>query len=470
MKAKWIALLAALLLLAACSGQDKELNAETVRQLIINDAEVEHIFGAAGLAVDGSRPLKDPSGNLYLPVSSEKYSTMAELQKLPEATYADAQIVAEILATADAGGAPLYAELEGKLCRSAAPVISLRGVVAQTNSIKLGQLEKDEQGRNVVECRLPEEYDDGTTVDVTLRIVQTKQGWRLERLRSRIASAEPPTQEQPGEIREVAERFLLVLTAGDGKAALEMCLSDPQGGERELRDYNMDFLADCGITAATITEVNHEDENSAEYLVQITSQSGQIFPAGSSAWVLELARGESAADGSQAAIYVSALWQRDDPPYNRLPFSEQSNRAIDQVSRLIGLHGLVQFENPSVIGNDMLSEYLLCELEAAQPENATEGYTLDEVKGMAERLLGDSGFVPAERFRGSDSDRYFAWGRARTTVNNRLRQREAANGLVVIESLNYNDPLQLRVTSCVVYTLRNNWNGTYQMVSAVLER
>lgn len=457
---------AALVLLAAmlfgCGAKGGELTSSDLQKLLSNDYEAAYIFVAAGLPVDGKKPAKDSAGVLYFPTESDKYKTTADLKKLLEETYADEAFISDMLATPDSKGAPLYTDIEGVLHRSAEPAIGATGAAADPKTIAM----QPQEGDSVV-FTVRATSEDGNGTQAKLTAVRAKNGWRLS-----YGFAAVLGQSDQGVAQDVfastAQSFLDALAAGDIPTINELAIpaeGAPDGSTWQGVTY--DFLSGAGVSSAQLTETLLEDDLSGVYVATIAAGSGDIFESGSHRYIL-LVEPSYASDMTISGAIVTGLWREDATPYERLPFEQQENRAINQINRLMQLHGAAQFTTPRELSDDMLTEYLLYELTSQNTENYDADFTLEEVQSMAVKLLGLADFTPAERFYNKETDSYVMLGRGFAYTNVRLEQTSEGNGLVTVEAKHYGDPLRLRCTSRIEYTMKNNWNGTYELVSGIL--
>lgn len=453
-------LLMGLLVFSSCGSKKPEkLNVE---KLLSNDYELEYIFSMAGLTVDNTKPITAADGGVYYPVNSDKYKTTADIKKLLESTYSEKDTVDTLMTGIDAAGRLLYMDIEGKLYRSSEPITGAGLAEADYETVEKQKAEKGEDGRQRVLFTFDEMGKDGSEYSCTMEAVECKDGkWRLRT--SRGAALHELTKQGPGQsvaanVKELADSFVQALAAGD-TATIEQ-LTQAQGG-------SYSYLSGAGIVSATITGVVEELDFEGEYLLDIEVSGGDgTFPEGKSSYRIKVGYSDY-----EDILIVRYLKPAEFTPYDLLPTEQQTNVAANQVTYLMRLAGKQEFAAPAQLPTEIVTEYALW-LSEMQSEPKEGGMPLAELQAQVMKYFGIEGFDPGADsiFYNADTDSYFMLGRGLATFNMFVEPVSDGNGVAVVKVTDFDlsaDPLMLKPVSTTVYTLNNNWNGSYTFVSGI---
>lgn len=454
---------AAVLTLSGCGNSSGSARGLDAAALLAGDYEAEFIFAAAGLAVDSTAPVTRENGGIYFPVKSDKYSELDDITTLLESVYTD-DTAADVLATQDMAGLPLYLEIDGKLYRSGKPVVNPPLTEADAAEAKVGPAAKNQQGKRTVTITLPEHGSDGSEAVTELVAVEQKSGeWRLAATRRssrRTVTKEGlGSQAVQGDLAQTAQDFLTALTSAN-TVMLEQLAADEGSYEQEYlyNGFSYDYLAESGVVSAELTETVEESEGYGEYLVELEVSGGNnTFPEGKHSYRIIVSLRES-------GLTITCFRPAELEPYIELPWDQRSDMALNQVYDLMLQQGAVQFTSPGDLPNQALTEYVLAQLSKT---GSSEAFTQEEIEALALRLFGIEGFEPDRSFYSEEAGGYISYGRGGVPLNTRLEKLKEGDGLVTVEARHYGDPLQLRPTGRIIYTLQNNWNGTLQFISGI---
>lgn len=463
-------LTAGLLVLSGCGGKNGGTASaspkQAIEKLLSADYELEYAFGSAGLPVDGTAPKSPEGGGVYFPVQSETYKKLADLKTLLEATYTS-ETASRILATQDAVGGPLYLDIDAKLYRSSAPTILPLSPLVLAEDIVLGEAGKAADGQKKQLFTVTERSDDGGESVASLEAVQVKSGqWRLREQRALCARTQTKAGAGvivAGELGATAQSFLDALQTGDA-AAIKALATDEGSYESTYilpENYSYEFLTAAGVTSATITDTVLDTQSQAEYQVTLAVSGGNgTFAAGTTRWLLGVSLRES-------GPVITQFYPQNQVPYLQLPLTQQINNAANQVYRLMRLQGGISFAAPKELSASLITEYALMELSNANPDTYT-GFSLEQVQKEVVKLFAMENFTPDQNWYNTETKSFVMYGRGGEFLNARISVLSEGDGVAKIEATHYSDPLQLMPAATVVYTLKNNWNGTYEFVSAVM--
>ncbi|MEG0853863.1 MAG: hypothetical protein RSF82_08320 [Angelakisella sp.] len=453
-----LTVLSTVLFLSACGKVKKDVDIEL---LLSNDYEVEYIFTRAGLSIDGAKPLETADGGIYHPVQSDKYKTIADLYKLLSETYANDETITAYMGSVDSDGRLLYLDIDGKLCRSSNPIVSPGNPTADYDSIKAEKMGKGEHGKQRVLFRFTENGEDGSEYQCVMEAVDTgKDGWRL--WTSRATAVREIIKQGTGDtvandVHTIADSFVTALGAGD-TATIER-LTQTQGG-------GYSHLSQAGITEASY-EVVEELDYEGEYLVTLHVSGGNgVFKTGTNTYRMRV--GYSDKDGE---LIVRYFQPSSFEPYDQLLPDKQTNIAANQVLYLARLVGAIEFTSPADIPAEVITEYVLWMTEM-QGEPDPAGISLAELQTQVKNYFGIEGFDPGKDtiFYNADTDSYFMMGRGLPPFNMFVLPISDGNGIATIEVYSFDptaDPLMLAPVSTTLYTLNNNWNGSYTFVNGI---
>lgn len=466
-------LLAMTLALAGCGKpQQKQPGLPDLRALLAQNYQIEDIFYRAGLPVKATQAVKDEAGLLYFPVDHERYTTMDSLNKLVESCYTEA-VAQALLATQSEDGGLLYKDIDGKLCRSASPVITPVEGELDSDTLKVTKAGVDGKS-SVAWFTIQGSVEGGEAFQLEWQVMDTKSGWRLAQTRQYATRTGAGGEEVPAQSggetttpdttpHSVAQAFLDALVAGDGQAVGE--LATDRGSYEEAYLYP-DFqgygdTTGWGVTAAEIVETQNEQESVGEYTVRLTVSGGDgTLQSGN--YYLDVG-------ASERKLVVRAFRPVEQTPYESLMPEQRSLVAVNQVLDMLTLNGPVVFATPSELNSGILTEYALYHLTKNDPGDVVAdvpSYTKEEVQATVLKLFGIEGLTLDDQFYSSDAQGYLFLGRGGITSNFQIEQLQDGNGIALVEVRLYNDPLQFYCTGKVLYTLSNNWNDSYEFVSA----
>ena len=466
-------LLALGLALSGCGKQEQKIpGLPDLRALLAKEYETTDIFNNAGLPVKSGQPVQDEAGRLYFPVDSDSYKTVADLKKLVDSVYTQAA-GGPVLATVSADGGLLYQDIDGMLCRSANPVIQPPAGELDSDTLKVTKAGLDGK-KPVAWFTIKETTTDGGINLLEWQVIETKNGWRLTQTRANATSTkqsdgqpgggEDPAQDEeyPATPQAVAQAFLAALTAGDGKRvgtlSADMGSYDAAYLYPDFQGYDDQLVA--GITTAEITQTMTEEEQIGEYQVKLTTGGDSLLKSGD--YQLTVGMRES-------KLVVTSFRPAAEQPYDQLPPEQRTSPAMNQVLDMLTLYGPVTFASPKELNSSILTEYALYHLtqnEEAEITTEAASYTQEQVQAAIGKLFGIQNQQLDSQFHSSEAGGYVMWGRGGTAVNFRIQQLQDANGIALVEVSLYGDPLQLDYTGKVLYTLSNNWDGTYEFTSA----
>ena len=457
----FLVLLAALLalLLPGCSREesDEEL-AEAFTNLMAGDYEVRYLFLFGGLPTDAAVSM-EYDGGTYRQVVSSEYKNIEDLQRLLSSVYARTEESDAMLARTDQNGRPQLIEQAGTLWVSADWRLESASAELIEDSVRVEEKEKD-----YARMYFEEAAADGSLLAASIGMTRTGDGWRLaedpgaaERTVLREGSGETQLS-APGELRAMAESFLQALQTGN-TAQLERLSWAPAGTYADL--------AAAKVTEARITGTESEGEAYAAYTVRLSVEDGAgILPEGESMFRIAAGMPDSflweAPDGAKelsVTVFAPLESERKTADYERAA----------AVYSLLALGGPVAFETTQELPSDLATEYLLSQI---YDYSYTSGVSREELAAAAEKYLGLSDFKPDGDFYDAQLNGYIVYGHGGAVYNGVLYevpeipvQADAAFDLAL-----YSDPLRLRQTARVRYTLESLPEGEWRLLSGqVLE-
>lgn len=456
---RWTVLWAAavLLLLAAACGGEKQTASLTAEEafptLLGQDYEAAYLLTNLGMTIDSTAGV-DVDGALYYPAVSEKYKTTADLRALLESTYADSATVDRLMATTDQKGNPLFRDIDGKLYQSAQGTATSQWLEPDLDNIQVQ--ENGDQATAVVQ----ETGLDGFLYECTVTAVRSEDGqWRLTAPRSEaprkkvgdVLTGEEDQQPQvsSSQVRQMAENFLMALKAGDTQTIEELAGAQPgtyQGWSA------------LEISKAELNETLEEYETGGTYRVALTVDNGVgLLPEGEQIWELWIRCDEN------LQLKVERFQQGDPAPYRHMEHS-----AGEQVSRMLSYFGGPDFQDPSQLDDNIITEYCL---QVLAEENGFQdsGFTLEQVQQAVYRYFGLENYDPSgTSFYRPETDDYMAYGRGGIEMPEyNLYLTQGDEGKVEVRLYTYQDPLCTRRDKMQLWTLSDNGNGTYEFLSAV---
>lgn len=453
--------IAVLLTLFTACGSKKTEKLDAVK-LLSADYEAEYIFAMAGISVDDTKPMTAENGGVYYPVTSDKYKKLADLEALLTSIYAQQSTIVARLDARDADGRALYLDLAGQLCRSSRAVIGTASAELDYDSLEKSKARTGEDGRQTVALTFTEHGGDGAEYRCTMEAVESKDGkWRL--LTTRSETPHEVIKKGIGEtvadnVRAVADAFVTALAAGD-TAAIEQ-LTQAQGG-------SYSELSQIGITGASISETVEELDFQGEYLVDLeVSGSGGILRAGKNSYRMRVGYADY-----DSMLVVRYLQPADFAPYDQLPAEQQTDVAANQVTFFTRLVGDLEFATPAQLSPEIITEYTLW-LDDMQNGPDPQGMSLEVLQAQVKRYFGLEGFDPGadSNFYNADTNSYFMLGRGLPPYNLFVTPLSDGDGVATVQVTAYDlaaDPLMLKQTATTLYTLNNNWNGSYTFASGV---
>lgn len=416
-----------------------------VESLLFSDLEVQYIFLEAGLFADLNTPVTAENGAVYFPVESDKYKTTKDLQNLLENTYSDDTVIAGILGTVDLNGKPLYIDIDQKLHKSSEPVALTENMTPDMSTIVT-----KENGKGTSTFTVVERGGDGAENLVTMTATNLVRGkWLLQQ--SRNTAAKEPIKSGAGEassaeIRNIAIEFLDALVDSN-IGTIERLTAATEG--------SYTFLKQSGVVGYEIKETITEENSYGEYTVTLKVGGGnKTFQEGVSDHTLIVNYSPYTEN-----LVVEALRPVNSTAFNY--YTTTDSDAANQVINLLRLAGVVKFSNTTQLSEDLITEYALYELSQQQPENYN-GFTAEELAIAVKKFFGIENFKPqSTQFLSVETNNYVFLGKGYVPVNVQIYPAFEGNGISQVEVWQFSDPLQLQVSEKILYTLDNNWDGTF---------
>ena len=447
---KWLILTVLLLTLlaAACGGDTDPVISSKPEPTIVG----QPVKGAADALLtrdyivgylwycDGLTAEENVTEDGYCAVSgSAGYTSLEDLRGLVESTYTAAEAEA-LMDTVDRAGQPRFVEKEGKLYKSAQPILSRYYWDYDAASITVLA---ESESRVEFTVSMTNLHTGQSTV-VPLAMAAEGGKWLLEQNSIQAAEADLITAEGM-EARTVAEAFTAALAAND-TAGIAACAGETADTYEAWRGMS--------IPEAAITDVLEEYEGYARFRVHMRVENAfGVFGKGEEDYILVLQE----EGGAPVVCYFEP---EEETAYN---FSDDRSDDACAMTRLfLQSQGLMKFQSTYWLEPADATGYLLTLLDARDPKMA---YSAETLTAAAKQYLGIPDFKPEESYAGAEG--YCLPGSAPYQYPHLLiwPSYESVNGGICVKVENYTDHLNTQGRADYLFTYRENGDGTLCLVS-----
>ncbi len=409
---------------------------EAVEQLLTRDYIIGYLWYSDGFtAAEGGMEEE------YLPVSPEDdYNSLEELEALLKNTYT-AETAERYLQMKDRIGRPRFIEREGKLYKSAYPVVSTYLWDYSPEEAELLETDEQEVRFAVAVTNLLREEDPPLRLELTA--FREDGAWHLSDNVVELAerSVLPAETAAP---REQAERFLRALSEPD-PALLAETTGEPDGLYDEWQALKI---------SASLTETLEEYEGYGRYRAAVTVEEGlDVFPEGSETYLLVV----SSEGGLPAVSYFEP---ESDPAYPYLP----EDPAVELTKIFLQREGYQRFRDVVWLDDDTATDYLMAVLSYENPGKMT--FSEEELKQAAERLLGLKDFLPSRGERVFANGAYYLPGGAQSLGSHLIRApKMEENGKHTVLVERFTDRLHKLGNDRYLFTFGENADGSLHLIS-----